>query len=92
MIVLYLKGQTLADREALSMLLDRPASTIRARCEPVASDIKTRRALYDAAAVEAAMSNRRRRRPRKIEAPLPEPDRSDHGSERSPLQRPRVCA
>jgi hypothetical protein len=60
-IVRYVQGQTLADREALTALLDRPASTIRARCEPVASDIETRRALYDAAAVEAAMSHRRRR-------------------------------
>lgn len=76
MIVRYISGQTLADREALSALLDRPTSTIRARCEPIASDIRTRRALYDAAAVEAAMSNRRRRS-RQIASTAHE-ERSDH--------------
>jgi hypothetical protein len=70
-IVRYVQGLTLADREALAALLDRPASTIRARCEPIASDIKTRRALYDAEAVTAAMSTRRRRRSRTEERVSP---------------------
>lgn len=64
MIVRYVCGQTLADREALSSWLDRPASTIRARCRPVASDTETRRALYDAATVTATMDGKRRRRTR----------------------------
>jgi len=64
MIVRYEVGLKLADREALSQLLDRPAATIRARCETIASDIATRRALYDADAVEALMRDRGRRRRR----------------------------
>jgi hypothetical protein len=64
MIVRYLPGQTLADREALSRWLDRPTSTIRARCEPVASDVESRRALYDAEQVIATMDGRQRRRHR----------------------------
>lgn len=63
MIVRYLTdGKRLADREALSQLLDRPASTIRARCEPIAYDLETRRALYDADEVTKIMSDRQRRR------------------------------
>lgn len=56
----YLPDRTLADREALSHTLKRPASTIRARCTPVAHDITTRRALYDAEEVAATMASRRR--------------------------------
>ena len=63
MIVLYQPdGKRLADREALAQLLDRPASTIRARCTPVAYDIATRRALYDADEVAETMKSRQRRR------------------------------
>ena len=63
MIVRYLPdGQCLADREALARLLDRPASTIRARCEPVAYDLATRRALYDTEQVTKIMSGRQHRR------------------------------
>lgn len=54
-------GKRLADREALAQLLDRPASTIRARCKPVAYDIATRRALYDADDVAQDMKTRQRR-------------------------------
>jgi hypothetical protein len=62
-IVHYLPdGKRLADREALAGILDRPASTIRARCTPVAYDLETRRALYDADEVTKIMDGRQRRR------------------------------
>jgi len=53
---------TLMDREALSQWLQRPATTIRARCKPIAHDTETRRALYDAEQVAETMAGRQRRR------------------------------
>lgn len=61
MIVRYLPGQILADREFLARHLDRPAATIRARCTPIAYDTQTRRALYDAQQVIETMNSRQRR-------------------------------
>lgn len=52
---------TLMDREALSQWLQRPATTIRARCAPIAHDTTTRRALYDADKVAETMAGRQRR-------------------------------
>jgi len=43
-------GTVLMDREDLAAWLDRPTTTIRAHCTPVAYDPTTRRALYDAEA------------------------------------------
>ena len=40
----------LMDREDLAAWLGRPTTTIRARCSPVAYDLATGRALYDAEA------------------------------------------
>lgn len=61
MITRYIPGgPTLADREALAILLNRPAATIRARCRPIAHDTDTRRALYDADQVAQTMAGRRR--------------------------------
>lgn len=61
MIVVRLPDRILADREALGQLLERPVSTIRARCTPVAHDTETRRALYDTEQVTEAIQGRQRR-------------------------------
>lgn len=63
-IVVRLPDRILADREALEQLLERPASTIRARCTPVAHDTETRRALYDTEQVAEVMKDRQRRHAR----------------------------
>lgn len=57
-------GHRLADREMLAALLNRSPATIRAYCRPVASDITTRRALYDEDQAIQAVRQRRRYRPR----------------------------
>lgn len=49
------------DREALSQWLQRPATTIRARCTPIAHDTDSRRALYDSEQVAETMAGRQRR-------------------------------
>lgn len=63
-------GRKLADREALQQLLERPESTIRARCTPIAYDQATRRALYDYddAAATLQQLQRRQCRPRTVQA------------------------
>jgi hypothetical protein len=47
----------LMDREDLSAWTGRPVPTIRARCQPTACDIRTRRALYDAEGCQEALSH-----------------------------------
>ena len=54
-------GLILMDREDLSGWLHRPAATIRAKCRPIAMDIKTRRALYNAEACQARLERIKRR-------------------------------
>jgi hypothetical protein len=56
-------GTLLMDREDLSSWLDRPVATIRARCQPAAHDIATKRPLYDAdACLEKLKTVKRRTR------------------------------
>lgn len=54
-------GTLLMDREDLASWTHRPAATIRARCQPTACDIRTRRALYDAEGCQEALSHLQRR-------------------------------
>ena len=54
-------GTVLMDREDLAVWLDRPATTIRARCVPVAYDAATGRALYDAEACRGRLAELARR-------------------------------
>jgi hypothetical protein len=54
-------GTILMDREDLSGWLRRPAATIRAKCRPVAMDVRTRRALYDAEVCQARLERIKRR-------------------------------
>jgi len=68
MIVRYDRDITLMDCEALAVQLGRPVSTIRARCECIASDRATRRLLFDAdsAAETLAAIKSRVSRPRNL--------------------------
>lgn len=68
MIVRYERDVTLMDCEALAVQLGRPVSTIRARCESIASDCVTRRLLFDAerAAETLAGIKSRVSRPRRL--------------------------
>lgn len=63
MIVRYAGQRTLIDCEALATQLGRPVATIRAHCVPVASDLATRRLLFDAdqaVSILAVIPTRRR--------------------------------
>ena len=53
----------LMDREDLAAWLGRPTTTIRARCSPVAYDLATGRALYDAEACQERLAGLARRAP-----------------------------
>jgi hypothetical protein len=54
-------GTILMDREDLSRWLRLSAATIRAKCQPVAMDARTRRALYDAEACQKKLDGTKRR-------------------------------
>jgi hypothetical protein len=54
-------GTILMDREDLAGWLRRPAATIRAKCRPIASDVRTRRALYNAETCQARLERTKRR-------------------------------
>jgi hypothetical protein len=54
-------GTILMDREDLSGWLRRPVATIRAKCRPVASDVRTRRVLYNAEACQVILERVKRR-------------------------------
>lgn len=60
MLVLQRPDGWFADREALSVWLQRPVETIRKRC-PVASYHDDGRALYDMGACEAILRDLQRR-------------------------------